>query len=545
MGGVAACSGAGAVCCYRGPSGADYDPGMCRKNPCAENVCEDVRMRFMDSPVNPAVSRKAPVPEPRGIMDSYYVREGPAGILGEGTFAVCRAGVRRDTGRMVAVKIYRPVEIAEEQFHSFLATLRHLHEADADAPETDAGGGEKPWFYGLGIATPADVFLTLLDNSATRAGLPGPDEVDGKFYVITEVADYSLRDYIVCRREHAQPLGEELLLGLARGIVRAAAALHAKQLVHVDIKPENIMIFAGLPKLIDVDGCLPVGSSVSIGTKSVAFSPLYCAPELAQACADAWVPNGVGQGCVAISPALDVWSLGLILCELVTFEPVLREMRSRLSEGAASNREAGLRYLQWLGKVEGVTLPEAVEATCPGLHKLLTEKLVVLKASGRADLLSCLSHSALVSARICRLDSTLRRCASREQLDAAAGALPEATSDPGCARMRGDLCKLDVASSSGGAAEEAAAERWLEREVYIAEARLRYRNLRTEAFARGACGGARTSSWHLPTFWLLRPSSNVLGVRAVPTSSRLSRGSQRFQFRSLRVTLPSKLSVGD
>ena len=101
-------------------------------------------------------------------------------------------------------------------------------------------------------------------------------------YVITEVAQYSLKDYFALKREKNKPLSRESIKACARAILLVVAGLHAKGLVHLDLKPENLMMFNGRLKLIDVDGCVPIGSEVSINDSSISFSPCYCAPEWAR-----------------------------------------------------------------------------------------------------------------------------------------------------------------------------------------------------------------------------------------------------------------------
>ena len=48
---------------------------------------------------------------------------------------------------------------------------------------------------------PANMFLQLLDYTRDDNGEPGLQS-DGKMYIITEMADYSLKDYLAARNEH-------------------------------------------------------------------------------------------------------------------------------------------------------------------------------------------------------------------------------------------------------------------------------------------------------------------------------------------------------
>merc|ERR1719337_700360 len=135
-------------------------------------------------------------------------------------------------------------------------------------------------------------------------------------YVVTELGDHSLRDYIHARRLKDQLSSPGSVRKLVRSVVMATAALHAKGYVHLDLKPENMMIFGGRLKIIDVDGCVRIGTAISLQDSSSSFSPCYCAPELARL-----LLSG-GEPTIVASPSLDSWSIGLIACECVTLNTV-------------------------------------------------------------------------------------------------------------------------------------------------------------------------------------------------------------------------------
>merc|ERR1719375_2690511 len=88
------------------------------------------------------------------------------------------------------------------------------------------------------------------------------------------------------------------------------------------MKPENLMMFNSRIKIIDVDGCVRAGSTLSISDSSISFSPCYCAPEWARFLIE---EGEAGEETTIVAdPLLDVWSIGLTICELVTLDAVLK-----------------------------------------------------------------------------------------------------------------------------------------------------------------------------------------------------------------------------
>lgn len=79
-------------------------------------------------------------------------------------------------------------------------------------------------------------------------------------------------------------------------VAKQLSCKHAQGLVHCDLKPQNI--------LITKDGIVSIDSlEITIGQVSHAFTPSYCAPE-----------QVLGK---PVSPATDVYSLGLMLLQLL------------------------------------------------------------------------------------------------------------------------------------------------------------------------------------------------------------------------------------
>merc|ERR1719337_341653 len=83
------------------------------------------------------------------------------------------------------------------------------------------------WHEALASAKPSSLFMTLLDYSKDSTG-PAPDPSDGIVYVITELAQYSLKDYLALRREQSRPICAASVKSISRAIILVAAGLHAK-----------------------------------------------------------------------------------------------------------------------------------------------------------------------------------------------------------------------------------------------------------------------------------------------------------------------------
>lgn len=164
----------------------------------------------------------------------------------------------------------------------------------------------------------AEIDRRFRDERRILAGLEHPGiarlydagrSEDGRWYLALEyVAGANLVDHA---RENRLSVGERVQLFLA--VLEAVAFAHAASIVHRDLKPANIQIGAdGKPRLLDfgiakfVDG----GQGESAASASMtrtgvrALTPAYASPEQFR-----------GE---PVTPASDVFSLGIVLYELLT-----------------------------------------------------------------------------------------------------------------------------------------------------------------------------------------------------------------------------------
>jgi outer membrane biosynthesis protein TonB len=175
----------------------------------------------------------------------------------------------------------------------------------SDAPE--AAGLLARWRHAAKLSHPH--MIRLLDM--------GRAELDGAavLYVVMEYAEENL-SAVIARR----PLAPDEARAILGPVVDALAYVHAKGFVHCRIKPANILAENDLLK-ISSDGLCRIGEfSGSVG-KPGAYDP----------------PEAAGG---RISPAGDVWSLGMTLCEALTQRLPVWERTNQAEPALPSNLPA-------------------------------------------------------------------------------------------------------------------------------------------------------------------------------------------------------------
>jgi hypothetical protein len=113
----------------------------------------------------------------------------------------------------------------------------------------------------------------------------------------------------VLRREGR--LAPEEVLRIVRQIASGLEAIHGAGIVHRDLKPDNLMLVPGAGRVVIMDfGLARLAGSTDVSiteTGAIVGSPLYMAPEQLE-----------GRD---VTPATDIYALGLIIYELITATP--------------------------------------------------------------------------------------------------------------------------------------------------------------------------------------------------------------------------------
>jgi serine/threonine protein kinase len=142
--------------------------------------------------------------------------------------------------------------------------------------------------------------LTILKHENIIKLLDVFREQNGGAFIVFELAEKSLRDVIVKYNDDSRFMSERKIKKIIFGLLKGLEYIHTKGYIHKDIKPENLLIIDNKLKICDFGFCAKDEPREYIGTR------VYRAPECLLRLTDIY------------SSALDIWSVGVILLELLT-----------------------------------------------------------------------------------------------------------------------------------------------------------------------------------------------------------------------------------
>jgi serine/threonine protein kinase/Flp pilus assembly protein TadD len=174
-------------------------------------------------------------------------------------------------------------------------------------------------------------------------------EKDGTMCLVMELLNgQTLKSYLMnLKAGPGIPVPQALLLGMQ--IAEGLKAAHDKNIVHRDIKPQNIMLTAGGGVKIMDFGLAKLKSAVSITKTGTSLGTLsYMSPEQAQG--------------VPVDHRSDIWSFGVVFYEMLTGELPFK-----------AEHEAGLSYLIIN---EELTLPSTLDMRIPHQVDAIIQKML-------------------------------------------------------------------------------------------------------------------------------------------------------------------------
>lgn len=132
-----------------------------------------------------------------------------------------------------------------------------------------------------------------------------PDPRKGRPWLVTRyLPGFSLRHAVALAERAGTPLPADTVRSLAAGLAAGLAAIHDADVVHRDLKPDNVVVTSGGPRVIDFGIARPSEATPLTVPGRLPHNGPYMAPE-----------QRAGQ---PASPAADVFALGGVLLFAVT-----------------------------------------------------------------------------------------------------------------------------------------------------------------------------------------------------------------------------------
>ncbi|MEM7782277.1 MAG: protein kinase [Planctomycetota bacterium] len=218
--------------------------------------------------------------------------------LGQGSFGTVYRAIQVPLDRSVAIKLLKPLPLppSTEGDQSRVSRLQQENRMrDEFLREAQFTGKlEHP-----NIVPIHDIGI-----------VSGGQRSDRPFYVMKEIKGISWQDLI-------DEKTREENLEIFKRVVDAIGFSHSRDILHCDLKPENVML-GEFGEVLVVDWGQAINTN-QLETYRPGGSPAYCSPEMAQYWCDfAENPHEFPKSASLIGPRSDVYLLGAILFQLVT-----------------------------------------------------------------------------------------------------------------------------------------------------------------------------------------------------------------------------------
>jgi dual specificity tyrosine-phosphorylation-regulated kinase 2/3/4 len=195
-------------------------------------------------------------------------------VIGKGAFGEVLRCYDHKLKIAVALKVIVNTELMQEQGRVECSIIRHLNEADSENSHHIIRG--------------IDFFMFRKH-----------------ICIVTEIMGQNLYEY--ARSMRFRPCPVRQTRPIARQILEALAFVHANNVVHCDMKPENVLLEPGTFERVKI---IDFGSGCFAGKQRYEYiqSRFYRAPE---------VIFGIEYG-----PPMDVWSFACVIIELMIGKPI-------------------------------------------------------------------------------------------------------------------------------------------------------------------------------------------------------------------------------
>jgi serine/threonine protein kinase len=137
-----------------------------------------------------------------------------------------------------------------------------------------------------------------------------PDPTKDRYlHLVTELMPDNLSDCIKRAKKGGEALPLDRVRGFARQLFEGLAHTHGREIIHRDVKPQNILVNKHRIKLCDWGSAKPEKTAETDKSVTYICSRYYRAPELL-------------FGCTYYNSKVDVWSAACVVAEMLKLSPL-------------------------------------------------------------------------------------------------------------------------------------------------------------------------------------------------------------------------------